>query len=78
VPGPGKVNYSQKGGTTLLIARGRIAVSHAGKVKITVHMTAKGRQAVAASGPIKINVSIEFSPTNGKPATKVLSLTLHP
>jgi hypothetical protein len=76
VPGPGKVNYAQKGGTQLLIAQGRVATSHAGKVKITVHPTAKGRQALTTSGALKIKLSVEFSPTNGRPATKLLSLTL--
>jgi hypothetical protein len=76
VPGPGKVNYSQKGGTKLLIAQGRIAVSRPGTVKIAVRPTPKGREALAASGSLKVKLSIEFSPTNGKPANKLLSLTL--
>jgi hypothetical protein len=78
VPGPGKVNYSQKGGTKLLIAQGRVAVSHAGRVKITVRTTPKGREALAASGSLKVKLSIEFSPTNGTPANKIVSLTLRP
>ena len=76
VPGSGKVNYSQKGGTKLLIAQGRVAVSHAGRVKITVRTTPKGREALAASGSLKLKLSIEFSPTNGTPANKIVSLTL--
>jgi hypothetical protein len=76
VPGPGKVNYSQKGGTRPLLSQGRVAANHAGKVKITVRTTAKGREVLAAEGLLKVNLSVEFSPTNGKPATKLLSLTL--
>jgi hypothetical protein len=76
VPGPGKVNYSQKGGTKVLIAQGRISVSNAGKVKIAVRATPKGREALAASGSLKVTLNIEFSPTNGKPENKLLSLTL--
>jgi len=76
VPGPGKVNVAQKGGTKVLVSQSRVSVGHAGKAKITVRPTAQGRQALGASGSLKVSLSIEFSPPNGKPATKVLSLTL--
>src|SRR5262249_14629418 len=76
VPGPGKIVFNQKGGTKLLVAQGRIAVSGAAEVRIAVHPTARGREAIAAAGSTKISVSITFTPTNGTPATKILPLTL--
>jgi hypothetical protein len=76
VPGPGRISYAQKGGAELVIAQGRVAVGHAGKVKLTVRTTPKGREALARAGSLELKLSVEFSPTNGRPATKVLSLTL--
>jgi hypothetical protein len=76
LPGPGKVNVNQSGGAKLLITGGRVSATHAGKVKLTLRTTAAGRKALAASGSLKLKLSIEFSPTNGKPGTKVLTVTL--
>jgi hypothetical protein len=76
LPGAGKLNYSQKGGAKLLLAQGHASVSHAGKVKIIVRSTAWGRAALADSGSLRVTMSFEFSPTNGKPANKLFSITL--
>jgi hypothetical protein len=81
LPGPGKVNFVHKtiaaGGTPRpLIKSGRMSVSKAGKVTLTLRPTAAGMAALTKSGTIKLDLNIEFSPTNGKPANKVVTLTL--
>jgi hypothetical protein len=81
VPGSGKLSFSQRrtrpGDTAKLsIAAGRLSVTGAGKVKVTLVPTASGRAELAKSGSITLNLSIEFSPKNGKPANKLLALTL--
>lgn len=81
VPGPGKVNFNQRrvrpsDKTTLLIQSGRVSAGGAGKISLRLRPTTAGRVALRKSGSIKLNLSIEFSPTNGKPANKLLTVTL--
>jgi hypothetical protein len=76
VPGSGRINYAQKGAAKLLLMQGRVSATHAGKVKVFLRLTSRGRAALAASGSLRVNLSFEFSPTNGKPANKVFSITL--
>jgi hypothetical protein len=81
VPGPGKVNFNQRklkptDSATLLVRSGRVSVSGAGKVTLTLHPTTAGKAALKRSGAIRLNLSIEYSPTNGKPANKLMKVTL--
>ena len=83
VPGPGKLIFNQvfkhkqtPAASKPLIQSGMLSVKSAGKVKLTLKPTAAGKAALKAIGSIKLNLSIEFSPKNGKPASKVLGLTL--
>jgi len=81
VPGPGKLNYGQRktrlSDTAALVVRsGTVSVSGAGKVRLTLRPTAAGKAALKKSRSIKLNLSIEFSPRNGKPANKLLTVTL--
>ena len=80
VSGPGKLMYSHRtlaaGGTPKpLIQTGRVNVKP-GSVTLNLKPSAAGRAALKASGSIKFNLSIEFSPTGGKPANKVVTLNL--
>ena len=43
---------------------------------LTLRPTAAGMAALSTAGKIKLSLNIEFSPTNGKPANKLVSLTL--
>jgi hypothetical protein len=81
VPGPGKVNYSQRktrpsDTAALLVRSGTVSVRAAGKVKLTLRPTAAGKSALAKSRSITLSLSIEFSPKNGKPANKLFTVTL--
>jgi hypothetical protein len=76
LPGSGRVEVAQNGGTKVWIANSRASVSRAGKTKLMVHTTAAGRKALTASGSLKVNLSFEFEPTNGKPGTRTLTVTL--
>ena len=81
VPGPGKLNFVHKtlaaGGTPKpLIKSGKLSVGKAGKVMLTLRPTAAGMAALTNGGKINLSLNIEFSPTNGTPANKVVSLTL--
>jgi hypothetical protein len=81
VPGPGKVIFAHRtivqGGTPRpLIKSGKVSVSKAGQVMLTLRPTAAGAAALGSTGRIKLSLNIEFSPTNGKPANKLVSLTL--
>jgi hypothetical protein len=83
VPGPGKLIFNQvfkhqqtPAASKPLIQSGVVSVKGVGKVKLTLKPAAAGKTALKATGSIKLNLSIEFSPKNGKPASKVLSLTL--
>jgi hypothetical protein len=81
VPGPGKVIFAHRtivqGGTPRpLIKSGKVSVSKAGQVMLTLRPTAAGMAALGSTGRIKLSLNIEFSPTNGKPANKLVSLTL--
>ena len=81
LPGPGKVNFVHKtlaatGTPRPLIKSGRLSVGKAGQVMLTLRPTVAGAAVLSRSGAIKLNLNIEYSPTNGKPANKVVSLTL--
>jgi len=81
VPGPGKVIFAHRtivqGGTPRpLIKTGKVSVGKAGQVMLTLRPTAAGTTALSSTGRIKLSLNIEFSPTNGKPANKIVSLTL--
>jgi hypothetical protein len=81
VPGSGRLNFNQKmvmssGMTKPLIQSGKISMSSAGKVKLTLKPTAAGNAALRKSGSIKLNLTIEFSPKSGPPSNKLLTLTL--
>ena len=83
VPGPGKLIFNQvfkhkqtPAASKLMIQSGTVSVKGVGKVKLTLKPTAAGKTALTATGSIKLNLSIEFSPKNGKPASRVLSVTL--
>jgi len=80
LPGPGKVIFAHRtivqGGTPKpLIKTGKVSVSKAGQVMLTLRPTAAGAAALSTTGKIKLSLNIEFSPTNGKPANKLVSLT---
>src|SRR4051794_8182302 len=81
LPGPGKVIFAHRtivqGGTPKpLIKTGKLSASKAGQVMLTLRPTAAGAAALSTTGKIKLSLNIEFSPTNGKPANKLVSLTL--
>ena len=81
VPGPGKLIFAHRtivaGGTPRpLIKTGKLTVGKAGQVMLTLRPTAAGMAALSTAGKIKLSLNIEFSPTNGKPANKLVSLTL--
>jgi hypothetical protein len=81
VPGSGKLNFNQKmvmssGMVNPLVQSGKLSMSSAGKIKLTLKPTAAGNAALKKSGSIKLNLTIEFSPTRGLPANKLLTLTL--
>jgi hypothetical protein len=83
VPGPGRVIYVHRtlamGGTPKpLVWSGRVAVSKAGTVTLPLKPTPAGRSALTSGGKISLSLNIQFSPTNGKPANKVVALTLRP
>jgi hypothetical protein len=80
VSAPGKLIYNHRtlapGGTPKpLIQSGRVNVKP-GAVTLNLKPSAAGRAALKASGSIKLNLSVEFSPTGGKPANKVVTLNL--
>jgi hypothetical protein len=81
VPGPGALNVSQRkvrpsDTTALMVRTSRVSVSRAGMVALALKPTAAGKAALAKSGSIKLNLTIEFSPKNGKPANRLLAVTL--
>jgi hypothetical protein len=81
VPGPGKITFVHRtlgAGSTPrpLIHSGRVAMSQAGTAALTLRLTPAGKAALQKAGLLRLNLNIEFSPTNGKPANKVLRLTL--
>jgi hypothetical protein len=84
VPGPGTVSFVQAvvtagaAASKPLIQSGKVSVKSAGKAKLTLKPTAAGKAALKSSGSIKLTVSVSFAPTDGKSATKVLSLILRP
>lgn len=82
VPGRGKVSYSQRktrpsDTAAVLVRSGNVSTSRAGKVTLTLRPTAAGKVSLKKSGSIRLSLSIEFSPTNGKPANKLLTVTLN-
>ena len=81
VPGSGKLKFNQKMVVSSrmvnpLIQGGKLSISSAGKIKLTLKPTAAGKAALNKSGSIKLNLTIEFSPLSGPPANKLLTLTL--
>lgn len=74
VASAGRLTVAQDGGTKLLVATTRTSVH--GNATATVRLTAAGRRAIAARA-VKLKISVEFEPTNGKPRTRVVTLTLH-
>jgi hypothetical protein len=81
VPGPGKLIYvhktlAAKGTPSPLIRSGKASASYPGKVTLMLKPTAAGTKALKASGAIEFTLNIEFAPTNGKPANKVVRLRL--
>jgi hypothetical protein len=81
VPGSGRINFVHKtlatGGTpSPLIKAGAVTVKRAGKVTLTLRPTPAGMTALNNSGAIKLSLNIEYSPKNGKPANKIVALTL--
>ncbi len=81
VPGPGKLIFVHKtlatsGTPSPLIKSGKVSTTKAGQVYLMLKPTSAGMKALASSGKIKFSLNIEFSPTNGKPANKTISLTL--
>jgi hypothetical protein len=81
VPGPGKLSYAHrtlapKGTPTPLIWSGKVSTWKAGKVMLTLKPTPAGRAALAKSGTIRLNLNIQYSPNGGKPANKVVTLSL--
>jgi len=81
VPGPGKLIYTHRtitatGTPKPLVWSGKATASKAGPVTLTLKPTPAGLAALKASGRIKLSLNIEFSPTHGKPANKLIPLTL--
>jgi len=81
VPGPGKVVYAHRtlavhGTPKPLVWSGRVTTWKAGSVPISLKPTPAGREALAKSGSLRLSLNVEFSPKDGKPATKVVALTL--
>jgi hypothetical protein len=77
VPGPGLVTFKQSNGTTKpLIHGGKISLKGPSTVRLSLEPTAAGNAALKATGSIKLKLSVEFTPTNGKPAGKILTLSL--
>lgn len=81
LPGPGKVIFAhrrivQSGTQKPLIKTGKLSVNAAGQFMLTLRPTAAGTAALKTTGKIKLGLNIQFSPTNGTPANKFVSLTL--
>jgi hypothetical protein len=81
VPGPGRVIYNHRtlatGGTpSPLVWSGKVTTWKAGTVAITLKPTPAGRTMLARSGAIKLSLTVQFSPKNGKPASKLMTLAL--
>lgn len=82
VPGPGKLIYAHRtlaatGTPKPLVWSGKVSVSKAGQVALTLKPTPAGLAALKTSGRIKLNLNIQFSPRDGKPANQSVPLTLH-
>ena len=87
VPGPGTVTGIQAVASAagsqskprpvkyLIQARGVVATS-AGTFTLTLRPTAGGNAALKKSASIKLKMTVAFNPKEGKPAAKVLTLTL--
>jgi hypothetical protein len=88
-PGPGLFLFSQGPGThtvlhragedstsKLLIQPGTLVVKKAAKVPLVLKPTAAGRAVLSSKGSISLNLKITFTPKGGKPASKVVKLTL--
>ena len=81
VPGRGRVIYTHRtlaaGGTpSPLVWSGKVVVWRAGTVALPLKPTPAGTSALASGGKIALSLTIDFSPTNAKPSTKVVALTL--
>jgi hypothetical protein len=81
VPGSGKLIFNHRtlaaGGTpNPLVRSGQVVATKAGPVTMTLKPTAAGAAALAQKGFLKLSLTIEFSPRGGKPANKVIPLTL--
>lgn len=76
VAGRGRVNIGALHSPNALIHNRTYAARGAGKVKIYIVPTAVGVAQLKATGMLKIRLSVQFSPRGGKPASKLISLTL--
>jgi hypothetical protein len=81
VPGPGKLNYvhttlATSGTPKPLVKSGIVIAKGAGKVTLILRPTPAGLAQLSASGVIRLNLNIQFSPTGGKPANKIVTLAL--
>jgi hypothetical protein len=87
VPGAGTVSGIQAVATSAgagskpvtaarLIESKKVVAMGAGKATLTLKPTSGGSAALKKSGSIKLKLTVAFSPKGGKPASKLLSLTL--
>jgi hypothetical protein len=87
IPGPGVVSATQQessvGGQGSGSTTGKSQVhvqskglSSAGAVTLALKPTAAGLAALAKNGSLTVKLAVEFSPKGGKPASKILRLTL--
>lgn len=82
VSGRGTISFVQAVATAGAVAAkpvirdGKLGVKSAGRFDLTLRPTAAGRAELEARGSIELKLSITFSPPDGKPSSKVVSLVL--
>jgi hypothetical protein len=85
VSGPGKVSFGQtfpQPSSGIPVKKVRLVISShvvamkAGAVKINLTPTAAGLAAIEAKGSVSFNLGVTFTPKGGRPASKLVHVTL--
>lgn len=74
-PTVGTLTPAQKTAKSRVQARSK-GLKSAGTLTLTLKPTSVGLAALRKSGSIKVKLTVSFSPTGGKPGSKIVSLTL--
>jgi len=89
VHGPGAVSALQLvstnagAGSKAVVAKSlvqarQVVATSAGKFTLTLRPTTTGNATLKATGSIKLKLNVTFSPKGGKPASRVINMTLRP